>query len=64
MAENAKEGGCLTVNMKDQKAVADGIVKLAGEQEFRRELGEQVLQRKLKTWNEYAGDVLQVLKGI
>ncbi|MGB8355705.1 MAG: glycosyltransferase [Chthoniobacteraceae bacterium] len=64
VAENAKDGGCLTVNMRDQKAIADGIVKLARQPEFRRELGEQVLQRKLKTWNEYAGDVLQVLKGI
>jgi len=64
MAENARDGGCLMVNMKDQAAVAVGLAKLAGDPEFRRELGEQVLRRKLKTWDEYGGEILQILKGI
>ena len=64
IAENARGGGCLMVDMRDAKAVSDGIVKLAGQPGLRRELGEQVLRRKLKTWDEYADDVLGVLKGI
>jgi len=64
VAENAKGGGCLMMNVRDKKALADGIVKLAGDAGFRRQLGLQVLGRKLKTWNEYANDVLQVLNAI
>ena len=64
IAENAAAGGCLMVDMRDTEAVADGIVKLAGQPGLRRELGEQVLRRKLKTWDEYAGDVLGVLKSV
>lgn len=61
IAENAAGGGCLMVDMRDPGAVTDGIVKLAGWPELRRELGEQVLRRKLKTWDEYADEVLGVL---
>lgn len=64
IAENAAGGGCLTVDMRDPGAVADGIVKLAAQPALRRELGGQVLRRKLKTWDEYAGDVLAVLNSI
>ena len=30
---------------------------------LRRELGEQVLRRKLKSWDEYAGEILQISLG-
>jgi len=64
MAENAEGGGCLTVNTQDVTALADGMVKLAGNLDFRRELSEEALRRELKTWNDYAGEILGLLKGI
>jgi len=64
MAENAKGGGCLTVNMRDAGALADGMVRLASRPEFRRELGEQALRRELKTWDDYAGEILGILEGV
>jgi glycosyltransferase involved in cell wall biosynthesis len=62
MAENAKGGGCLTVDMQDTHAMAEAIIKLASQPDFRRTLGEQVLQRKLKTWTDYAAGILEILK--
>ncbi len=64
MAENAEGGGCLMVDVQDVNALADGMVKLASEPDFRRELGQQALQRKLKTWNDYGGEILGILKEI
>jgi glycosyltransferase involved in cell wall biosynthesis len=64
IAENAADGGCLMVDMRDPKAVTEGIVKLAGQPGLRRELGEQVLRRKLKTWDEYGAEVLEILKEV
>jgi glycosyltransferase involved in cell wall biosynthesis len=64
IAENAAEGGCLTVDLRDKKALADALVRLSTQPELRRELGEQVLRRKLKSWDQYAGEILGILKGI
>ncbi len=64
MAENAAGGGCLTVDMRDGEALAAGMVKLAGDQDFRRALGAQAVQRNLKTWAEYAGEILKILRAI
>jgi len=64
MAENAEGGGCLTVNTQDVTALANGMAKLAGQPDFRRELGQQALQRKLKTWNDYAAEIIGILKEI
>ena len=64
IAENAREGGCLMVDMRDRNALAGALVKLSTQPAARRELGEQVLRRKLKNWDEYAGGVLQILKEV
>lgn len=64
MVENAREGGCLTINMRDQEAIADGLIKMATDPDLRRKLSEEVVCRKLKTWNEYADDVLNVLQSV
>ncbi len=62
MAENAAAGGCLTVETRDVHALAAGIEKLAGQPDFLRSLGEHALQRKLKSWDDYAAEVLGILK--
>ena len=64
MAENAEGGGCLTVDTRDVEALATGLVKLAGDPDFRTALGVQAVQRKLKTWSEYAAEILGILRGI
>lgn len=64
MAENAAGGGCLTVDMRDREALAAGLVKLAGEPDFRRALGARAVGRGLKTWSEYAGEILEILRAI
>lgn len=62
MAENAAGGGCLMVDVQNVGALADGMGKLAGQPDFRRELAEQAMRRKLKTWDGYAGEIRQILK--
>ena len=64
MAQNARDGGCLTVDVRDVNAIADGMVRLAGDPDFRERLAGETLRRKLKTWNDFAGETLEVLKGI
>jgi glycosyltransferase involved in cell wall biosynthesis len=61
MAENAAGGGCLTVDVRDPKALAAAILELAGNPARRRQLGLEATRRKLKTWNEYATEVLSCL---
>ncbi len=62
MAENAADGGCLMVDVQNVEALAEGMAKLAGQPDFRRELAEQAMRRKLKTWDGYAGEIRQILK--
>ena len=64
MAQNTRDGGCLTVDVRDVNAIADGMVRLAGDPDFRERLAGETLRRKLKTWNDFAGETLEVLKGI
>jgi glycosyltransferase involved in cell wall biosynthesis len=64
IAENAAGGGCLTVDVRDVEALAGGMVRLAEDQEYRRELGGQARRRRIKTWPEYAAEILEILKGI
>ena len=61
MSENAADGGCLTVNVHDPQALADAILQLAADPGLRGELTEQATTRPLKTWNEYAQEVLACL---
>jgi glycosyltransferase involved in cell wall biosynthesis len=62
IAENADGGGCLTVNVQDTRAMAAGIIKLAGEPLFREELAREARRRPLKTWSDYGGEILQILR--
>lgn len=62
IAENAKGGGCLMVETRDAKALAAGMVKLATQPDVLKQLGGEVLRRKLKTWNEYGAEILAVLE--
>jgi glycosyltransferase involved in cell wall biosynthesis len=58
MAENARGGGCLTVDVRDPRALAAAILEVAGNPALRRQLAREATERKLKTWREYAAEIL------
>ncbi len=61
MAEIAAAGGCLTADVTDVAAFADALSRLATDAELRAVLSEQATRRKLKTWNEYASQLIDTL---
>jgi glycosyltransferase involved in cell wall biosynthesis len=61
MAENAIGGGCQTVDVRKPEALADAIIELAASPERRRKLTAEATSRKLKTWHDYAAEVLVAL---
>ncbi len=58
MAENAAGGGCLTTDVRDPKALAEAMLRLAGSPELRRKLVAEAVSRPLKSWAEYAEEVI------
>ncbi len=63
MAENAVGGGCLTTDVRDPAALADAMRTLADSTDVRRRLAREAVSRPLKTWGEYADEVLACLAG-
>ena len=61
MAENAVGGGCVTVDVRDPGVLADAMLTLAGSAELRAKLTTEAIARPLKTWGEYAREVLACL---
>ncbi len=61
MAENAVGGGCLTADVRDPEALANAILTLADSADSRRRLATEAVSRPLKTWGEYADEVLASL---
>ena len=61
MAEAARGGGCLTVDVRDQAALAQALRQLAIDAPLRRRLAREAIARPLKTWREYADDIVLAL---
>ncbi len=61
MAESAAGGGCLMVDVRDPGAFADAILTLAGSPDLRHRLAVEGTTRPLKTWAEYASEILGAL---
>ena len=61
MAENAAGGGCLPVDVRDPTALADAVLTLVDTPELCRRLAQEAVSRPLKTWDEYADEVLGCL---
>ena len=61
MAENAVGGGCLTADVRDPRALADAMIALADDHALRDRLAVEAVARPLKTWDEYAKEVLDCL---
>ena len=62
MAENAAGGGCVAVDVRDPQALAEAILFLAESPGKRHGLALAATRRHLKTWDEYAAEVLASLK--
>ena len=62
MAENATAGGCLTADVRDPAKLADAILQLATSPDLRRKLSLEATIRHLKTWREYADELLDSLR--
>ncbi len=58
MAEVAQGGGCLTVDVTDSEAFATAIATLAEDAALRTGLAEAAIKRPIKTWGNYAEEVL------
>ena len=63
MSENAAGGGCITVDVCDPQALSNAVLLLADSPAKRRELALAATKRRLKTWDEYAAEVLGSLQG-
>jgi len=60
-AEIAADGGCLTVDPRDDHAIASAMRALLGEPERLARLADEVRRRPGKTWDAYAADLWDAL---
>jgi glycosyltransferase involved in cell wall biosynthesis len=63
MAEIAADGGAITVDPRDDHAIADAMRRLLIDDELLRELEKQARGRPTRTWDDYARETWSVLVG-
>lgn len=61
MSEVALGGGVLAVDMLDENAITAGLLRLADEPDLFVRLGAEAVARPVRSWDEYAEDVLLAL---
>ena len=61
MAETAAGGGCVTADVRNPAVLAEAILTLAASPKRRAALAAQIAARPLKTWEDYARELLAVL---
>ena len=57
IGELAAQGGCLTVDVLDEKAMADALFQLITDQSLLCRLSTEAVSRPITTWGEYADSV-------
>lgn len=57
MAEVAEGGGCLMVDVRDTRQLADAIERLARDAGLRESLAQEAAARSFKTWRDYAFEI-------
>jgi glycosyltransferase involved in cell wall biosynthesis len=62
MAEIAAGGGCFTVDTWSTAALKNGLERLILNPALRQELTASVIHRPMRTWRNYAGHLLAVLR--
>ncbi len=58
MAEVAEGGGCLTVDVRNTKVLADAIVMLVENKSLLKKLSYEAINRKFKTSHEYGHEIV------
>ncbi len=61
MQENAHAGGCLTVDVRDATALAAAMHRLVAEPDLRNRLALEATLRPIRTWSQYADEIVQAL---
>ncbi len=61
LAETAAGGGVDMVDMLDEDALAAAIYRLATDRQFRSKLAREARERTVKSWVEYAREVVEAL---
>lgn len=53
MSELARDGGCLTVDVTDERSIMDGMVSLISDKQLKNRLIEEAMTRHIRTWKDY-----------
>lgn len=61
MSEVAAGGGCVAVDVRDTKVLADAIASLVDDKARRSVLTQQALKRPFKAWSNYADEIAEVM---
>jgi FkbM family methyltransferase len=61
MAEVAEDGGCLTVNTRDQSSLQNVLTRLIENTSLRQELSQQAVSRPIRSWNEYTSLIIDTI---
>ena len=61
MAETGRGGGCLSVDVRDPVKLGEAIIALATRPELRQKLADEIENRPMKTWADYAGEICDAL---
>jgi hypothetical protein len=57
VGELARDGGCVAVDVLDERALADAMARLLGDAALRARLSREARTRHVRTWQAYAQDV-------
>jgi glycosyltransferase involved in cell wall biosynthesis len=61
MSELAADGGCLTTDITDTRALTDAIYRLCTDNSLLVQLSREAVTRPIKTWDEYSKQFLSIL---
>jgi glycosyltransferase involved in cell wall biosynthesis len=64
MAELVPGGGVLGIDMLDERQIEDAMVSIADDGDLLARLGEEAVERPIRTWDEYAEDVVRALASV
>ena len=62
MAEIAKDGGCLTCDVRDPLQLSEAMVALATQPALRKKLINEIERREPRTWIDYAVEICEKLR--
>ncbi|MCH2156175.1 MAG: glycosyltransferase family 4 protein [Opitutales bacterium] len=63
LSEVVAAGGCHVLRDTSASAIADGLREMLTDSALRARLGEEVVQRKLRTWEACAADIIDFIGG-